>query len=330
MSKPLVFVARQIPEAGLELLRPQVELRLHTVQLPPTRDELLQEVRGCEGLLTLLSDRIDGEVMDAAGEQLKVISNFAVGYNNIDLGEASRRGIAVGNTPDVLTDATADIAVSLLLALARCVPAGAQAVRSGKWKTWEPLGWIGLDLVGKTVGIVGMGRIGEAVARRLHYGWDMRVLYTARSAKPSIDQALESSHVSLDELLARSDFVSLHVPLTEGTRHLIAREQFAQMRPTTVLINTARGDVVDQEALVEALRQKQIFGAGLDVCTPEPLPTDSPLLELENCLVLPHIGSATVAARDAMARRAAQNLLAGLAGEPLPYAVGAGGRSSDL
>lgn len=321
MPRPLVFVARQIPECGLQLLREHVELRLHTGGLPPTRGELLAGVAGCSGILPLLSDRIDAEVFAAAGDQLKVVSNFAVGFNNIDVAEASRRGIAVGNTPDVLTDATADIAVALLLAAARRMPESAQAARSGGWHTWEPCGWIGLDLVGKTIGIVGMGRIGQAVARRLAAGWKMQVLYTARHRKAALDQELGARHVELEELLRSSDFVSVHVPLNEQTRHLIDARALTSMRPQAVLINTSRGEVIDQPALVSALQQRQIFAAGLDVCTPEPLPVDDPLLQLDNCLVLPHIGSATVSARNAMSHRAASNILAGIHGQPLPYPV---------
>lgn len=323
MEKPLIFVARQIPEIGLNLLREQAEVRLHCGELPPTRLELLESVRGCHGILSLLSDRIDSEVFDAAGSQLKVVSNFAVGYNNISVSEALQRGIAVGNTPDVLTEATADIAIALLLSVSRRMPQAARDASNGGWRTWEPLGWIGLDLVGKTVGIVGMGRIGEAVARRLHGGWQMSILYTARSPKPDLEHALGARHVGLDELLSSSDFVSLHVPLNEQTRHLINSPALARMKSDAVLINTARGEIVDQDALAEALRSRKIFAAGLDVCTPEPLPLDNPLYKLDNCLILPHIGSATTQARNAMALRAAQNVLAGVQGNPLPYPVSA-------
>jgi glyoxylate reductase len=321
MPRPLVFVTRRIPDAGLQLLREHVEIRLHAGDLPPTREELLTGVRDCQGILSLLSDRMDREVFESAGGQLRVVSNFAVGFNNIDVAEATRRGIAVGNTPDVLTEATADIAVALLLAVARRLPEGWSAVRDGAWKTWEPLGWVGLDLAGRTIGIVGMGRIGAAVARRLHRGWDMDVLYTARTAKPDIEQQTKARHVSLEELLTTSDFISLHVPLAAETRDLIGAPEFARMKSTAVLINTARGEIVDQPALETALRERRIFAAGLDVCVPEPLPPSSPLLQLDNCLVIPHIGSATVSARNAMALRAAQNLLAGIQGDPLPFPV---------
>ena len=321
MSKPLVYVARRIPAVGLNLIAEHAEVRMHEGALPPTRAELLEGVRGCSGVLSLLSDRMDAEVFAAAGAGLKVVSNFAVGYNNIDVAEAKKRGIAVGNTPGVLTEATADIAVALLLAVARRLPEGWRAVEQHQWKTWEPLGWMGLDLAGKTLGIVGLGRIGSAVAQRLRGGWGMKVLYTSRAPKAEFEQQHDARHVQLDELLRNSDFVSLHVPLSEATRKLIGAPELAMMKSTAVLINTARGEVLDQVALYEALRENRIFGAGLDVCEPEPLPVDSPLRELTNCLVVPHIGSATITARNAMADRAARNLIAGIRGEALPYAV---------
>jgi glyoxylate reductase len=321
MAKPTVYVARRLPEIALHLIAEHADVRLHTGDLPPTREELKRGVQGCHGVLSLLSDRMDDEIFDAAGRDLKVVSNFAVGYNNIDIAAATRRGIAVGNTPGVLTEATADIAVALLLAVARRLPEGWRAVQNLEWKTWEPLGWIGLDLTGKTLGIVGMGRIGSAVAQRLHGGWGMKVLYTARSPKPELDRLLNAQHVELERLLRESDFVSIHVPLSDATRRSIGAEQLNQMKPTAILVNTARGEIVDQSSLFEALHTKRIWGAGLDVCEPEPLPSDSPLRELSNCLVVPHIGSATVTARNAMAERSARNLIAGISGQPLPYPV---------
>jgi glyoxylate reductase len=316
-----VFVARRIPDAGLKLIAVSAEIQLHDHPLPPTRQQLLAGVRGCSGILSLLSDRIDAEVFEAAGPQLRVVSNFAVGFNNIDLPEAARRGVAVGNTPDVLTDATADIAVGLLLAAARRFREAQQAVQQRTWQTWEPLGWIGMDLRGKTLGIVGMGRIGEAVARRLVPGWGMRLLYTARHDKPTVDAELGGRRVELEELLRSSDFVSLHVALNQETRHLLNAQRLGLMQPTAVLVNTARGEIIDQAALIETLRAGRIFAAGLDVCDPEPLPDGNPLRELENCLLLPHIGSATITARDAMAERSARNLIAGIQGDPLPFPV---------
>ena len=321
MNKPLVYVARRIPSVGIKILEEACELRVHPGALPPSRDELLTGVEGVSGILSLLSDRIDSEVLDAAGSNLKVVSNFAVGFNNIDVAALSERGIAVGNTPDVLTDATADLAVALILSMSRLLPQSSSDVKSGKWKTWEPKGWIGQDLRNKTLGIVGMGRIGRATAFRLHFGWGMKVLYTSRSAKTELDAEMMAQHVRLPELLRESDFVSVHVALNSDTQNLIGAQELAIMKPSAVLVNTARGEIVDQNALVDALKANQIFGAGLDVCTPEPLPIAHPLLGLQNCLVLPHIGSATANARDAMAERAAANILAGIVGEPLPYPV---------
>lgn len=321
MPKPKVFVTRRIPEVATEILASHCELETFAGDLPPSRAELLSGVKGCSGILSLLSDRIDAEVLDAAGKQLKVVSNFAVGYNNIDIDELTRRGVSVGNTPDVLTDATADIAVALMLAITRRLPEGQLAARVGDWKTWEPLGWLGLDLQGKTLGIIGMGRIGEAVARRMCGGWNMRLLYTSRSDKPQVDERFQTSRQGLEYVLEASDFISVHVALSNETRHLIGTEQFARMRSTAVLVNTSRGEVIDQASLVRALEEGRIHGAGLDVCTPEPLPIDHPLLGLKNCIVLPHIGSATHRARNAMAERAARNIVAGIQGQPLPYPV---------
>ena len=315
-AKPRVFITRRLPEVGLSRILAACDAVVWPERLPPARDELLKAVRGCDGLVTLLSDRIDGEVLDAAGASLRVISNFAVGVNNIDLTEAARRGIAVGNTPDVLTDATADIALTLLLAAARHVKAASDEVREGRWKTWEPTGWLGVDLVGRTVGIVGMGRIGSAVARRLQGGWGMKVLYTARSEKQPLGLS-DCKRVELDELLRQSDFVSLHTDLNDATRGMIGRRELSLMKPTSVLVNTARGGVLDQDALADALESGQIFAAGLDVTDPEPLDHRHRLVSLANCIILPHIASATADARNAMAEICADNLIAGLEGKPL-------------
>lgn len=330
MNKPLVYVARKIPETAFRILESEFELRIHPGDLPPSRAELLAGVRGCSGILSLLSDRIDAEVCEAAGSQLAVVSNFAVGFNNIDLAEMKRRGIAVGNTPDVLTDATADIAVALLLAVSRRVVSARDDVLQGKWRTWEPLGWIGLDLASdstqavtkrKRLGIVGMGRIGAAVAQRLQGGWGMEVVYTSRRPRSSLDGGLDAQRVTLDELLTTSDFISLHVPLSAETKHMIGERELGLMKSSAVLINTARGEVIDQQALVTALKQRRIFGAGLDVCDPEPIPSEHPLLQLDNCVLLPHVGSATWQARNAMAERAARNIEAGIQRRPLPFPV---------
>ena len=321
-SRPKVYVTRRIPDAGLARLRETCDVTVWRKPLPPRRDTLLGEVRGCAGLVTMLSDKVDETVLRAAGDDLKVVANYAVGYNNVDVAACRDRGVAVGNTPDVLTAATADAAVLLMLSAARCFTPAARSVREGDWKTWAPLDHLGQELDDKTVGVVGLGRIGRAFADRCRGGWGMEVLYTANSPKPDADRDLGARRVELPELLEASDFVSLHCPLTDATRRLIDGKALLRMKRTAVLINTARGEVIDQRSLYTALFGGTIFAAGLDVTTPEPLPTDSPLLELPNCVILPHIGSATAHARDGMAVMAAENVLAGIAGEPLPYPAG--------
>lgn len=318
MSQPRVFVARAIPAIGLELLRPHFEIDLWTDPLPPPRSVILDRVRGCAGILSLLTDTMDGEVMDAAGDQLRVISNLAVGVNNIDLAAARARGIAVGHTPDVLTESTADLAFALLIAAARRMGEAANAVKAGEWKTWDPLGFIGADLQGATVGVVGMGRIGRALARRCHGGWKMRVLYHRGRPQPE-DGLQEAESVDMETLLAESDFVSVHVPLTPETHHLFDARAFTRMKSSAIFVNTARGPIHDQTALHHALSTGQIAAAGLDVTDPEPMDASDPLLDLQNCIVLPHIGSGTRSSRDAMSRIAAENLMAGIAGDPLPF-----------
>lgn len=319
MPKPKVFLTRRIREQGLALLRENCQLDMWEDELPPARNILLERVGGVDGLLCLLSDRIDAEVMDAAGSNLKVISNHAVGYDNIDLQAARQRGIQVGNTPGILTDATADFAFALLLAAARRVVDGERMVRQGRWKTWGPSILLGPDLVGATLGIVGFGRIGQALARRAR-GFDMRILYSDPSARDAYPE-LNATRVELESLLRQSDFVSLHTPLTPETFHLIDAQALALMKPSAILVNTARGGVIDQSALLQALQEKRIFAAALDVTQPEPLPMDSPLLQLDNLIITPHIASASYHSRDQMAVLSAQNLLAGLRGEPLPHAV---------
>lgn len=319
-DRPKVFVTRRIPAAGLDRITAACDADVWPDRLPPPADVLRVRVRDCEGLVALLTDRVDAAVLDAA-PRLKVVSNFAVGVNNVDLAAATARGIPVGNTPGVLTDATADIAVTLLLAAARRLGEAAADAKAGRWLTWEPTGWLGRDLVGRTVGIVGMGRIGFATARRLHHGWGMTVLYTARTPKPDAEQGLGARRVDFDALLAGSDFVSVHADLNPTTVHLFGAEQFGKMKRTAVFVNTARGPHVDQRALAAALRDGTIFAAGLDVTDPEPLPPDHELYSLPNCVIAPHVASATVETRDAMAGMCADNLLAGLAGRPLPHCV---------
>ncbi len=321
MSRPKVFVTRRIPTVGIDRMREHADLDIWLDNLPPSRETLLQRVAGCSALLTLLSDRIDSEVMDAAGDSLQVISNFAVGFNNIDVDEARRRGIRVGNTPDVLTDATADIAVGLMLAAARRFKQASDQVRQGEWGAWEPTGMIGADFSGQTLGILGMGRIGKATANRLAKGWNMHVLYTSRSPKPDVNRQLGAKQVDFDTLLSESDFISIHTDLNAETEAMFDDTAFAKMKSTAVIVNTSRGGVIDQDALVKALRERKIRAAGLDVTSPEPLPPDHPLVGLENCLILPHIGSATDRSRDGMAEIAADNVIAGLNGQKLRCAV---------
>jgi glyoxylate reductase len=319
MAKPKVFVTRAIPEQGLALVRDFCEADIWAEELPPAREVILERVRGMDGILSLLTDRMDGAVMDAAGPQLKVISNYAVGFDNVDAAKATTRGIPVGNTPGVLTDTTADLAFALLMAAARRVVEGDKFTRAGRWKTWGPTLLLGQDVFGATLGLVGFGRIGRAVAKRAR-GFDMRVLFHDPFVAADDPFAVEvgAQAVDLDTLLRESDFVSLHTLLNEETYHLISADAFAKMKPTAILINTSRGPVVDPDALYVALKEGQIGYAALDVTEPEPIPADSPLLGLDNIIVVPHIASASVATRGRMAQMAAENLIAGLKGERLP------------
>jgi lactate dehydrogenase-like 2-hydroxyacid dehydrogenase len=319
--RPKAFVARRIPDEGLATILDACDATVWPDELPPPRDELLRSVAGCEGVLTLLTDRVDDEFLDAAGPQLKVVSNYAVGFDNVDVPACTARRIPVGNTPGVLTETTADLAWALLMAAARRIPEGDRYVRGGHWKTWGPMLLLGPDVHGSTLGIVGFGRIGQAVARRAS-GFGMTILYhDVHRAERAVETAYGATFVPLDELLARSDAISLHVTLTPETRGLISTDALRAMKPTAVLVNTSRGPVVDGRALFEALRHGEIFAAALDVTDPEPIPPDDPLLTLDNCLVVPHIASASRATRGKMAEMAAANLLAGLRGERLPTPV---------
>ncbi|HKB02234.1 MAG TPA: D-glycerate dehydrogenase [Gemmataceae bacterium] len=319
-TKPRVLVTRRIPAVGLELIAPHCDADVWTDPLPPPDAVLRDRVRDCEGLISLLTDRVD-EGLFAAAPKLKVVSNFAVGFNNVDTAAATRRGIRVGNTPGVLTEATADMAITLLFAAARRLGESTRDALEGRWKTWDPLGWLGHDLSGRTLGIVGMGRIGYSVARKLHAGWGMKVLYSDQVARPDVEKELQATKVDFDTLLRESDFLSVHTDLNPQTKGLFSRNQYAKMKPTAVFVNTARGPIVDQVALAAALRAKTIFAAGLDVTDPEPLPPDHELYRLPNCVVAPHIASATVHTRNEMARICAENLIAGLTGQPLPACV---------
>ena len=316
-EKPRVLVTRLIPEVGLRRIVQECQAEVWEEPLPPPRDVLLKKIAGCDGVLSLLTERIDAELMDAAGPQLKVISNFAVGFNNVDVAEATRRGIRVGNTPGVLTEATADMAFALLISASRRIVEAHDYIREGNWKTWEPLGHIGQDLVGKTLGIVGMGRIGHALARRCHGGWNMRILYVDKFRNEVAEQDFDAQQVEWNTLLSESDFVSVHVDLNSETEGMFDRDAFAQMRPTAVFVNSARGPIHNQQDLYDALVQGEIFAAGLDVTNPEPLDLEDPLLKLSNCVIAPHIASGTVSSRNGMAEIAADNLLAGVRGDPL-------------
>ncbi len=306
-----VLVIREIPEAGL---RPLEGFDVTVLsERPPERAELLEAVRGASGILATLTEQVDAELMNAAGEDLKVVANLAVGYDNVDLEAARERGVVVTNTPDVLDETTADTAFMLLLAAARRLGEGERIVRSGRWEAWGPKMLTGPDVWGKTLGVVGFGRIAQAMARRAS-GFGMEILYTARSRKEDAENELGARYVELDELLQTSDFVSLHTPLTEETMHLIGAGELQKMKPGAVLVNTSRGPVIDEDALSDALADGRIFAAGLDVYEEEPT-VHPKLLELENVVLAPHIGSASIETRDKMAVLAAENISAVLRGE---------------
>jgi glyoxylate reductase len=315
-AKPRVFVTRLIPEAGLSRILQFCDAEIWTEPLPPPYSVLRQKVADCEGLVSLLTDQIDAALLEAA-PRLKVVSNYAVGFNNVDVVAATARGVAVGNTPGVLTDATADMAFCLLIAAARRLVEGHAYTVAGQWKTWEPLGHLGQDLAGRTLGVLGMGRIGYALARRCRGGWDMRILYHDVRRNEQAERDLGAQYVDLDHLLRESDFVSIHTDLNEQTRGLFNAQRFAQMKRTAVLVNTARGPIIDSRALYDALSSGTIFAAGLDATDPEPPAADDPLLRLPNLIVAPHIASATVGTRNAMAEICADNLIAGLTGQKL-------------
>ena len=302
-----VFVTREIPKIGLELLeKAGFEINLRGNELPPTRDELLEGVKDADALLCLLTDKISRDVLEA-GKNLKIVSNYAVGYDNIDVDAATELGIIVTNTPGVLTDATAELAWALLFAVARRIVEADKFTRAGKFKGWHPTLLLGFELKGKTLGIIGAGRIGTAMALKSK-GFEMKVLYFSRHRNERLERELGAKMVSLDELLKESDFVSLHVPLTSETFHLIGERELNLMKPTAILINTSRGAVVDEQALIKALQNRRIAGAGLDVFENEPEVPDE-LKKLENVVITPHIGSATHNARESMALMAAQAIV---------------------
>ncbi|HIE51224.1 MAG TPA: D-glycerate dehydrogenase [Armatimonadetes bacterium] len=320
MSRPKVWITRLIPEKGLDLVRDFADTEVWEDELPPPREVILEKVQGKDGLLPLLTDKIDAEVMDAAGPQLKVISNYAVGYDNIDVPTATKRGIMVTNTPGVLTDTTADLAWALLMAAARRIVEGDKYVRAGKWKTWGPRLMLGQDVHHATLGIIGLGRIGSAVAKRAR-GFAMRILYYDPEPREELAREVGAELVDLDTLLAESDFITVHTPLTGETRHLLDAEAFRKMKRTAIVVNSARGPIINTEDLYAALKNGEILAAGLDVTDPEPIPPEHPLLTLDNVVIVPHVGSASVQTRTRMATMAAENLIAALRGERPPNLV---------
>ncbi|HEY9657455.1 MAG TPA: D-glycerate dehydrogenase [Allocoleopsis sp.] len=319
MTLPRVFVTRQLPKR-LDALQQVATVEVWEDPAPPPYEVLLNKARTVDGLLCLLTDQIDRPLLEAA-TSLKVVSQMAVGYDNIDITAATDRHIPVGHTPGVLTDATADLTWALLMAAARRIVEADRFTRQGHWKTWEPSLLLGPDIRHATLGIVGMGRIGQAVAKRAS-GFEMRILYTSRHrCDAALEESLGLEYVSFDRLLQDSDFVTIHTPLTPETHHLFSDAQFEQMQPTAMLINTARGAIVDPEALYRALSQKQIAAAAIDVTDPEPIAMNSPLLSLDNLIITPHIGSASQQTREKMATMSIENLIAGLKGDRLPYCV---------
>ncbi|MBI5648886.1 MAG: D-glycerate dehydrogenase [Chloroflexi bacterium] len=319
MAKPRVFVTRIIPDEGLAMLRDQVEMQVWQDELPPPRAVMLREARANDGLVTLLTDKIDAELMDA-NPRLLVVSNHAVGFDNIDIPAATARGLPIGNTPGVLTDTTADFAFTLLMSSARRISEAVDYVRAGKWKTWGPKLLTGPDVHGATLGLIGFGRIGQGMAKRAS-GFGMRVLYYDVYRREDLEKSMGVTYADLDSLYRESDFISIHTDLNDSTRRMINARAFAQMKRTAIVINTARGPIVDPNALYDALQSGTIGGAALDVTDPEPLPLSSPLYSLPNCLIVPHIAIASVATRAKMSEMAAANLLAGLRGEKLPTCV---------
>lgn len=312
MGRPRVFVTRRLPGGAIDYLAQVADVAVWDGDLPPAPQELARRASGCDGLLCLLTDRVDATLLDAA-PSLRVVSNMATGYDNIDVAAATQRGVIVTRTPGVLSQTVAEFTIALMLAAARRVVEGDRQVRRGQWKTWGPRVLLGQDLHGTTLGIVGMGGIGQAVGR-LARGFGMRIVYNSRTPKPGLGRRYRMAFLPLDGLLRESDFVTLHAPLTPQTRGMIDERALDLMKPTAILVNTARGPLVDQVALFRALKERRIAAAALDVTDPEPIAPDDPLLTLENCIITPHIASASVATRSRMAMLAAQNLAEALAG----------------
>ena len=313
-NRKKVFVTREILPEGLELLKKNFDVDLWTDYAPPSKETIKEHIKDADAILTMLSDKIDAEIINAA-PKLKIIAQLAVGYDNIDLEAAKKRGIYVTNTPDALTDASADFSFALLMAITRRVVEADKYVRAGNWKVaWHPSMMLGAPLRGTTLGIIGAGRIGQAMAKRGR-GFDMKILYFNRSAKPEFEKECGAKRVDLDTLLKESDFVSLHVPLNDQTRGLINAEKLELMKKTAYLISNARGPVIEEKALYEALKKHKIAGAALDVFCQEPTPANNPLLELDNIVVAPHISSANTATRTKMSVMNAEDIIAVLTGK---------------
>ncbi len=319
MSAAKIYVTQQLPDAALSLLRGCGEMRVWEPDEVISRTVFLQEVQEVDALLCMVTERIDEELLTHA-PRLKVVANMAVGYDNVDVPALTRRGILLTNTPGVLTETTADLAFTLILGIARRIGEAERIVREGRWRSWSPFSFLGRDVHHTTLGILGLGRIGMEVAKRAK-GFDMHVLYTNRGRNREAEERLGCIPVELSTLLRESDFLIVLIPLTPGTRHLLSTPQFKLMKPSAFLINAARGPIVDQQALYAALRDGLIAGAALDVTDPEPIPLDDPLLSLDNCLILPHIGSASIATRTRMATLAAENIVAFLSGHRPPTPV---------
>ena len=319
--KPKVFVTRKIPPPGIELLKEFCEVDVFPYERPPFKDEIIERLKDKDAILCLLTDKIDKEVLESS-KNLKVISSFSVGVDHIDVDEATRRGIYVTYTPGVLTEATADFTWALLLAIARRLVEADKFIRSKSWKIqWSPTMLLGSDVYGKTIGIIGLGRIGLAVARRAK-GFNMKILYFDVNRIPlDLEKELNAEFCSLERLLKESDFITLHVPLNKSTYHMIGENELRLMKPTALLINTSRGAVIDEKALIKALKEKWIAGAALDVFEKEPIDEDNPLLSMDNVVLTPHIASATHEARSKMAEVSAKNLLSVLRGEMPQFLV---------
>ncbi|HWR60672.1 MAG TPA: D-glycerate dehydrogenase [Clostridia bacterium] len=313
MARKKVFVTRQLPEASLKELKEQFDVTVNPDDRVLTREELLRGVRGMDAVLCLLTDTIDDGVLDAAGPQCRIFANYAVGYNNIDVAAATGRGIIVTNTPDVLNDATADLAWALLFSVSRRIAESDRFAREGRFKGWGPMLLLGRDITGKKLGIIGAGRIGYNFARKAK-GFDMELLYTSTKPSEKMDKELGARFVDKETLLRESDFISVHVPLTPETRHYIGEKELQEMKKTAVLINTSRGPVVDEKALVRALEKGWIWGAGLDVFENEP-EIDPGLIGLDNVVIVPHIASATIETRTNMGLIAAGNIISVLNGK---------------